>query len=138
MNITRKDRFDLRPGVIYLDGNSLGVPVKGAADVAAKVINDEWGGELIKAWNTSGWMARPQEVGDKLARLIGAPAGSVATGDTLSIKVFQALAAALAMRPDRRVILSDAGNFPSDLYMAEGLIALKDQGFELRTPAPED
>ena len=70
--------------------------------------------------------------------LIGAPEGSVATGDTLSIKVYQALAAALKMRPDRRVILSDSGNFPTDLYMAQGLIGTIDKGYELRTPAPED
>ena len=77
-------------------------------------------------------------MGDRIARLIGAPAGSVATGDTLSIKVFQALAAALRMRPGRRVILSDSGNFPSDLYMAQGLIDMIDKGYELRTPGPED
>ncbi len=83
-------------------------------------------------------MALPQKVGDRIGRLIGAPAGSVATGDTLSIKVYQALAAALKMRPDRRVILSDSGNFPSDLYMAEGLIGTIDKGYALRTPAPKD
>ncbi|KPA21949.1 Kynureninase [Shimia sp. SK013] len=136
--LPRKELFDVPEGVIYLDGNSLGVLPKGAAERAHRTITEEWGGQLIKAWNTAGWMALPQVVGDTLAGLIGAPAGSVATGDTLSIKVYQALAAALKMRPDRRVILSDSGNFPSDLYMAEGLIKTLDQGYELRTPAPED
>ncbi len=138
VSLPRKELFDVPEGVIYLDGNSLGVLPKGAAERAQKTITEEWGGQLIKAWNTAGWMALPQVVGDRLADLIGAPAGSVATGDTLSIKVYQALAAALKMRPDRKVILSDNGNFPSDLYMAEGLIKTLDQAYELRTPAPED
>ncbi|MFL4471190.1 kynureninase [Tateyamaria armeniaca] len=136
--LPRKEMFDIPEGVIYLDGNSLGVLPIGAAERATEVIRDEWGGQLIKAWNTAGWMALPTEVGDRIAGLIGAPAGSVATGDTLSIKVYQALAAALKMRPNRRVILSDNGNFPSDLYMAEGLIKTIDKGYALRTPAPED
>ena len=138
VSLPRKEMFDIPEGIIYLDGNSLGVLPKGAAERASAVIRDEWGGQLIKAWNTAGWMALPSEVGDTIAGLIGAPEGSVATGDTLSIKVYQALAAALKMRPDRRVILSDNGNFPSDLYMAEGLIKTIDKGYELRAPAPED
>ena len=136
--LPRKDLFELPEGVIYLDGNSLGVLPKGAAARATQVIEQEWGGQLIRAWNSAGWMDLPRVVGDRIGQLIGAPAGSVATGDTLSIKVYQALAAALKMRPDRRVILSDNGNFPSDLYMAQGLIGTIDKGYELRTPAPED
>ena len=136
--LPRKDLFELPEGVIYLDGNSLGVLPKGAAARATQVIEQEWGGQLIRAWNSAGWMDLPRVVGDRIAQLIGAPAGTVATGDTLSIKVYQALAAALKMRPDRRVILSDNGNFPSDLYMAQGLIGTIDKGYELRTPAPED
>ena len=138
VTLPRKDRFEIPQGVIYLDGNSLGVLPKGAVERAGKVISDEWGQQLIRAWNNAGWMDLPRVVGDRIAGLIGAPAGSVATGDTLSIKVYQALDAALKMRPERRVILSDAGNFPTDLYMAQGLIGTKDKGYELRTPAPED
>ena len=138
VTLPRKDRFEIPQGVIYLDGNSLGVLPKGAVERAGKVISDEWGQQLIRAWNNAGWMDLPRVVGDRIAGLIGAPAGSVATGDTLSIKVYQALDAALKMRPDRRIILSDAGNFPTDLYMAQGLIGTKDKGYELRTPAPED
>ncbi|MBO9396224.1 kynureninase [Shimia sp. R9_2] len=138
VSLTRKELFDVPEGVIYLDGNSLGVLPKGAAERAQKTITEEWGAQLIRAWNSAGWMALPQVVGDQIAGLIGAPAGSVATGDTLSIKVYQALAAALTMRPERKVILSDNGNFPSDLYMAEGLIKTLDQGYALRTPAPEE
>jgi len=138
VTLPRKDRFEIPQGVIYLDGNSLGVLPKGAVERAGKVISDEWGQQLIRAWNNAGWMDLPRVVGDRIAGLIGAPAGSVATGDTLSIKVYQALDAALKMRPERRIILSDAGNFPTDLYMAQGLIGTKDKGYELRTPAPED
>ena len=130
--------FDLPEGVIYLNGNSLGPLPCGCAERAQKVMQDEWGKDLIRAWNTAGWISLPRRVGDAIAGLIGAPEGSVATGDTLSIKVFQALAAALRMRPDRRVILSDSGNFPTDLYIAQGLMGLLDRGYELRTPAPED
>ncbi len=138
VSLPRKEMFEIPEGVIYLDGNSLGVLPKGAAACATTVIEQEWGDQLIRAWNTAGWMDLPRVVGDRIAALLGAPAGSVATGDTLSIKVYQALAAALKMRPDRKVILSDNGNFPSDLYMAGGLINTIDKGYELRTPAPED
>ncbi len=137
MNLPRKDLFDLPPGVIYLDGNSLGPLPRAVPEAVAQVVQAEWGGQLIRGWNASGWMAQPSRVGDLVGRLIGAAPGSVVMGDTLSIKVFQALAAALDMVPDRRVILSDTGNFPTDLYMAEGLIALKDRGYTLRTVAPE-
>ncbi len=124
-------------GVIYLDGNSLGPLPKSVSERLTQVIQDEWGRELIKGWNTAGWMVQPSDVGNSLGRLIGAPEGTVATGDTLSIKVFQALSAGIAMRPERRVILSDTGNFPSDLYMAEGLIELKESGYELRLVDPD-
>ena len=136
--LPRKELFDLPEGVIYLDGNSLGPLPRGAIERVRHVIGQEWGQELIRAWNTADWMALPQHVGDRIARLIGAAQGSVATGDTLSIKVYQALAAALKLRPGRRTILSDSGNFPSDLYMAEGLIRTIGKDYELRTPAPED
>ncbi len=136
--LPRKEFFEIPEGVIYLDGNSLGVLPRGAAERAGQVITQEWGNQLIRAWNDAGWMALPQIVGDSIAALLGAPKGSIATGDTLSIKVYQALAAALKMRPERKVILSDNGNFPSDLYMAQGLIGTLAQGYELRTPAPED
>lgn len=138
MTVLRKELFHLPEGVIYLDGNSLGpLPVNAEAR-AREVMTREWGQDLIRAWNTADWISLPKKVGDRIGRIIGAPEGSVATGDTLSIKVYQALAAALKMNPDRRVILSDSGNFPTDLYMAQGLIGTIDKGYELRTPAPED
>ncbi len=133
-----KAMFHLPDGVIYLDGNSLGPLPLAARGRVAGVMSDEWGEMLIRGWIQAGWMAQPARVGDRIARLIGAPEGSVVIGDTLSIKVYQAVASALEMRPDRRVILSDTGNFPSDLYMAEGLIKSLDKGHELRVVAPQD
>ncbi|WP_179379466.1 kynureninase [Jannaschia marina] len=127
-----KDRFDLPEGVIYLDGNSLGPLPKGVGDRVARMMAEEWGGHLIGGWNADDWMGQPMRVGDTVGRLIGAEPGTVVLGDTLSIKVYQALSAAVRMRPDRKVILSDSGNFPSDLYMAQGLIAQLGQGHELR------
>ncbi|MFV0384591.1 kynureninase [Paracoccus sp. (in: a-proteobacteria)] len=136
--LPRKELFAIPEGVIYLDGNSLGAMPLAAMQRAATVIADEWGQGLIRAWNTADWISLPKHVGDRIAGLIGAPAGSVATGDTLSIKVFQALSAALSMRPGRKVILSDDGNFPTDLYMAQGLTRLLNDGHRILTPAPED
>tara|TARA_R110002033_G_scaffold22785_1_gene54568 strand:- start:13168 stop:14352 length:1185 start_codon:yes stop_codon:yes gene_type:complete len=136
--VLRKEMFDLPEGVLYLDGNSLGPLPKAAQARVSGMIADEWGQMLIRGWNDAGWMAQPARIGDKVGRLIGAPAGSVVMGDTLSIKVYQAVASALKMRPGRKVILSDTGNFPTDLYMVQGLINTLDQGFELKTVAPED
>jgi len=119
-NILKKDAFILPDGVIYLDGNSLGPMPKAVSARVQSMLTDEWGEMLIRGWNGAGWMDQPSRVGDQVARIIGAPQGTVVMGDTLSLKVFQALAAAIKMVPDRRVILSDTGNFPSDLYMAEG------------------
>ncbi|OAF10853.1 kynureninase [Bradyrhizobium centrolobii] len=130
--------FQLPDGVIYLDGNSLGALPLGVAERVNRVIMAEWGNELIRAWNTAGWYVQPRHVGDRIARLIGAEAGSVMVGDTLSLKVYQALAAALDMNVSRKIVLSDTGNFPTDLYMAEGLIATLGRGHQLRLVAPEE
>jgi len=129
--------FDLPEGMIYLDGNSLGPLPKGVAERVSKAITAEWGEMLITGWNRAGWMDLPARVGDRIARLIGAENGHVVMGDTLSIKVYQALASALEMNPKRRVILSDSGNFPSDLYMAEGLCRTLGPEYRLVTVAPE-
>lgn len=129
--------FDLPDGVIYLDGNSLGPLPRHAAERVTAVMRDEWGGHLIRAWNSAGWMDLPERLGARIGRLIGAEPDTVTLGDTLSVKIYQALAAALTLRPDRRVILSDSGNFPSDLYVAQGLIRTLGAGHELRVVAPE-
>ncbi|OSQ47665.1 kynureninase [Thalassospira alkalitolerans] len=133
-----KALFHIPDGVIYLDGNSLGAMPKTAAARASSMITDEWGEMLIRGWNDAKWMAQPTRVGDMVARLIGAAPGTVVMGDTLSIKVYQALASALEMRADRKVVVSDNGNFPTDLYMADGLIKSLDKGHVLKTPNPED
>ena len=137
MTLPVKHLFDLPEGVIYLDGNSLGPLPKAAAARVADTVTTEWGRHLITGWNVDGWMAAPLRLADRIAKLIGAEPGTTVLGDTLSIKVYQALSAALQMRPDRRVILSDSGNFPSDLYMAEGLIHSLGKGHELRLTAPD-
>lgn len=131
-----KQAFHLPQGVTYLDGNSLGPMPKAAKARVADMMADEWSEMLITGWNKAGWYVQPRKVGDRIARLIGAGPGQVVMGDTLSIKVFQAVSAARAMRPQRRVILSDSGNFPSDLYVAEGLARAVDA--ELRVVAPEE
>ena len=131
-----RSAFHLPEGITYLDGNSLGpMPIHAAERVAA-MMRDEWADMLITGWNRAGWYVQPRRVGDRIARLIGAGEGQVVMGDTLSIKVFQALSAALALNPSRRVMLSDDGNFPSDLYVAQGLARV--MGAELRVVAPEE
>lgn len=134
----KKDQFCLPEGLIYLDGNSLGPMPKTVSNRVQKTLTDEWGQLLISAWNKAGWFHQPELLGDRLASIIGAPQGTVVLGDTLSIKVYQALAASLAMRPDRNVILSDSGNFPTDLYMAEGLIKTIDRQLQLKVVSPEE
>ncbi|GIV83242.1 MAG: kynureninase [Candidatus Roseilinea sp.] len=131
-------RFYLPEGVIYLDGNSLGPLPHEAQRRLAQVIAAEWGDGLIRSWNAAGWIALPQRIGDKLARLLGAQPGEVVAGDSTSINLFKALAAALTLRPDRRVIVSERDNFPTDLYMAQGLIALLGGGYALRLAAADE
>ncbi|MDR5772441.1 MULTISPECIES: kynureninase [unclassified Caballeronia] len=131
-----RDQFVLANDVIYLDGNSLGVPPKAAAARAAGVIAEEWGEGLIRSWNTAGWYALPRRLGNKLAPLIGAGEDEVVVNDTISANLFKILSAALKLAnerdPKRRVIVSERSNFPSDLYIAQGLIEQLDRGYELR------
>jgi kynureninase len=130
--------FHIPDGVIYLDGNSLGPLPISARERVARMLTDEWGEMLIRGWNTAGWMTLSTRLGDRIGRLIGAEPGSVIMGDTLSIKVYQALASALEMNPSRKVVLSDSGNFPSDLYIAQGLLASLGRGLTLKVVEPED
>jgi kynureninase len=131
-----REQFTLAPETIYLDGNSLGVPPRASAARAQAVIGAEWGDGLIRSWNTAGWFAMPRRLGNKLAALIGAGEDEVVVTDTISINLFKALSAALrvanARDPKRRVIVSERSNFPSDLYIAQGLIEQLDRGYELR------
>jgi kynureninase len=116
-----RGRFHIPEGLIYLDGNSLGPLPQGVADRVAAAVRTEWGESLIRGWNAHGWIDLPARVGDRIGRLVGAPPGSVVACDSTSVNLFKLLSAALALRPDRSAILSDEGNFPTDLYMAEGL-----------------
>ncbi|MGB7261679.1 MAG: kynureninase [Albidovulum sp.] len=129
--------FDLPEGMVYLDGNSLGPLPRAATARVQSCMQDEWGQMLITSWNKAGWMDMPARLGNRIGRLIGAEPGSVVLGDTLSIKVYQALASAFDLRPDRKVVLSDTGNFPSDLYMADGLCRTLGPEYTLRTVSPE-
>jgi kynureninase len=123
--------FHLPAGIVYLDGNSLGPLPKATVPAIAHAVEREWGQGLIRSWNDAGWIDLPLVLGDRIGRLIGAPAGSVAVTDSTSVNLFKLLAAALALRPDRRTILSQKGNFPTDLYMAQGLAALLARGHTL-------
>ena len=137
-SIYRKALFNIPPGMIYLDGNSLGPPVKEIESISNKVIVEEWGGKLIKGWNESNWMEQPLTVGNKIADIIGGDKGSIVAGDTLSIKTYQALAAAIKLKPKRNIILTDIDNFPSDIYVAEGLIDSLNSNFELQKVKKEN
>jgi kynureninase len=119
--------FHVPEGVIYLDGNSLGVTQPAVARRIADVIVREWGQDLIQSWGKAGWFEAPLRVGDRIAPLIGARHGDVAVGDSTSVNIFKGLAAALHLRPDRHVILAEGRNFPTDAYMAQGLAAMVDR-----------
>jgi kynureninase len=135
-----RDAFALPAGVIYLDGNSLGALPRATPPRLRQVIEDEWGERLIRAWNDAGWIDAPRRVGAKIAKLIGAAPHEVVCADSTSINLFKVLAAALALqaaRPqvsmrDRRVIVSERGNFPTDLYIAQGLADWLGGRYELR------
>lgn len=131
-------KFYLPDGLIYLDGNSLGPLPRAAQARVSELLEKQWGDQLIRGWNDCGWMDSPVRVGDRIARLIGAPSGSVVMGDTLSVKVFQSVSSALELNSDRSIILSDTGNFPTDLYMVDGLIKSLDRGHQLKLVEPED
>jgi kynureninase len=129
--------FDLPKGIIYLDGNSLGPPPRAAVARLAGVVSEEWGQGLIRSWNTAGWIEAPTRVGDKIARLIGAKTGEVVVADSTTVNLFKLTAGALSLRPGRRTILSETGNFPTDLYALQGLAALLPDRARLRSVAPE-
>jgi kynureninase len=116
-----RDRFFLPEGVIYLDGNSLGPLPRATPERIAAVVRQEWGESLIRGWNEHGWIDLAGRVGEKIGRLIGAEPGGTVVADSTSINIFKCLSAALALRPGRTVILSETGNFPTDLYIAQGI-----------------
>ncbi len=128
-----REQFELPDGVIYLDGNSLGALPKATRARVQLVIGQEWGRDLIRSWNTAGWIDMPQRVGDKIARIVGAGAGELVVADSTSVNLYKVLSAALTITrqdtPQRTRIVSERANFPTDLYIAESLA--RERGFEL-------
>ncbi|MDG5748274.1 kynureninase [Qipengyuania sp. XHP0207] len=130
-----RERFHVPDGVIYLDGNSLGCLPRATPDRMAEVMRKEWGEALIRSWNSAGWIDLPQRVGGKIAPLIGAQPHEVIVADSVSVNLFKLISAALMMRPGRKVVLSEPGNFPTDIYMIEGL---EKQGLAERRLVPRE
>lgn len=130
-----RERFSLPQGVVYLDGNSLGALPKDTPARLEQVVRGEWGEGLIRSWNDADWINLPQRVGAKIAPLIGAQADEVIACDSVSVNLFKLIGAALSMQPQRKVILSEPGNFPTDLYMIAGLEA---QGLATRRLASRE
>ncbi|HSI46927.1 MAG TPA: kynureninase [Ideonella sp.] len=134
-----RDQFILPEGVIYLDGNSLGAQPAATPARVAEAIQQEWGEGLIRSWNSAGWIAQPQRLGDKIARLVGAAPGEVVVADSTSVNLYKVLSAALAIAradaPERKVVLSDRENFPTDLYIAQSLCAQHGLTLELASAA---
>ena len=130
-----REQFDVPEGVIYLDGNSLGCLPSATPARLEQVVREEWGRDLIRSWNSAGWIDMPARVGAKIAPLIGAQPHEVIACDSTSVNLFKLISAALAMRPGRKVVLSEPGNFPTDIYMIEGL---ERQGLAERRLASRD
>ena len=118
-----RDRFELPEGMIYLDGNSLGVMPKSAPERMKTVVETEWGQHLITSWNRHDWIGLPRRLGAIIAGLVGANPEEVVVADSTSINIFKTLSAALQLNPERSVILSETGNFPTNVYMMQGLSA---------------
>ena len=132
-----RERFDLPESIIYLDGNSLGALPRATASKIAEAIHAQWGRDLIKSWNAHQWVDLPQRVGARIARLLGASGDEVVVADSTSVNIFKLLAGVLHLNdlrgePQRRVILSEIGNFPSDLYIAQGINTMLGDRYELR------
>ena len=129
-----RELFHLPEGIIYLDGNSLGVLPKAAAARVAQAVTDEWGNGLIRSWNTAGWFDMPRRLGDKVALLVGARPGELVVIDSTSINLFKVLSAAMHMAaadaPHRKTVVSERSNFPTDLYIAQSLC--REHGFDLQ------
>jgi kynureninase len=133
-----RTRFELPPGVIYLDGNSLGALPHATRERLHQVIDQEWGTRIIQGWD-DGWINLPVTVGDRLGELLGAGPGQIVVGDSTSVCLYKLARAALDLRPDRRQIVTDRGNFPTDRYVLEGIAS--ERGLEIvwleGDPTPE-
>ncbi len=127
-----RDDFVLPAGVTYLDGNSLGALPKTAEERMQNAIRQQWGQGLIRSWNDAGWINLPTKLGDKIAPMIGVGAGEVIVADSTSVNLFKLLIAALRLNSDRRTILMEARDFPTDLYIAQGVADLMGEDYECR------
>ena len=133
-----RDRFRVPEGVIYLDGNSLGPPSRNMRARMGALLADEWGRDLIASWNRHGWFRLPERVGARIAPLLGAGEDEVIAADSVSVNLFKLLAALLRRAGSRRLVLAEETNFPTDLYVAEGLVSLlRESGAELRIVSPD-
>ena len=119
-----RDEFHVPDGVVYFDGNSLGALPRKTPERVRALVEDEWGRDLIRSWNAHGWIHYPRRVGDQIASLIGAEPGEVVAADTTSVNLFKLLAAGVKLAPERRVVVSEKENFPTDLYIAQGFVEL--------------
>jgi kynureninase len=135
---SRRELFHLPKGMIYLDGNSLGVLPRNVSARVTAAVEQQWGETLIKSWNEHGWFHLPQKIGNRLAKLLGAERDSVIVGDSISVNLFKILSSALDQRRDRKIILTDSGNFPSDIYVAQGLAQFMADGYDVKVVAPEE
>ncbi|WP_332678452.1 aminotransferase class V-fold PLP-dependent enzyme, partial [Brevundimonas sp.] len=119
-----RERFSLPDGIIYLDGNSLGALTRSALVRVTEATGQQWGRELISSWNTHGWIGLPQQAGRKIARLIGAKVDEVIAADSVSVNLFKLAAAAVRTQgPGRTAVIIERGDFPTDLYILQGLAA---------------
>ncbi len=133
-----RTKFHIPEATIYLDGNSLGPLPKGVSARIVRAIDQEWGQDLISSWNKNNWFVLALSAAAKIGTLIGAAGKDIAVGDSISVNLFKVLSAALKLRPDRKIILTDKGNFPSDIYVAERLATYLEQGHTVAIHAPED
>lgn len=131
-----RERFQLREGLTYLDGNSLGVMPRHAFARMQAALGEEWAEGLITSWLGADWVNSPRRIGDKIASFLGAAPGEVIAADSTSVNIFKALTAALSLNPGRNVLLTERTNFPTDLYMMQGLAGFA--GVEAKAVAPED
>lgn len=132
-----RDEFQLRDGLIYLDGNSLGAAPRATAGRLASAISQEWGEGLISSWVGADWINAPRRIGDKIGALLGAQPGEIVAADSTSVNIFKALTAACSLRPNRPVILSEATNFPTDIYMMQGIEAFSGGRLQAVTVDPD-
>ena len=132
-----RDEFQLRDGLIYVDGNSLGALPRATASRVAAAVTNEWGEGLITSWLGAEWSTAPRRIGDKIASILGARPGEIIAADSTSVNIFKALTAAISLRPDRTVILSESTNFPTDVYMMQGIEAFSGGRLRAVTADPE-